>query len=57
MKLPFYIKTDPFASRDVIERLKTAQLLALLKKPFNSQQHHNQAYWAKCELRRRGYSV
>lgn len=41
-------------ARDAAEALKTAQLWARLR---TRAVHSDQVYWAKCELRKRGYCV
>lgn len=41
-------------TREQVEALKTAQLWAMLR---TRATYSNQVYWAKCELRARGYNV
>lgn len=48
--------------RDMVEGLKTAQLWAMLRDGplpgrFGGNPHCNEVYWAKAELRKRGYCV
>jgi len=57
MKQPLYNILNPVQSEAAIKACTVAQLLALLKKPFAGQRGTNQAYWAKCELRKRGYDI
>jgi hypothetical protein len=47
-------KRAVIGDRDKAEALKTAQLWARLR---TRAIHSNEVYWAKCELRKRGYCV
>lgn len=51
---PAGAKRANIPNRDAAEKLKTAQLLARLR---TTAVHSDEVYWAKVELRKRGYCV
>lgn len=53
-KAPAGAKRANIPERDAVEKLKTAQLWARLR---TKAIHSDEVYWAKIELRKRGYCV
>lgn len=51
---PVGAKLADIPARNTVEKLKTAQLWAKLRTRFI---HSDEVYWAKVELRKRGYAV